>query len=211
MADGYRWQGWFVAQWSRAALPGAVIILALLPVLANDENRPLILLVTLLPVYMIHQYEEHAHGRFMAFFNRFIGRGYDVLTPGGVFWINIAGVWALFLATFYLARFVALGFALIPIYLTLVNALLHIGPGLRLCGYNPGLWTALILFVPWGAYLLVFFNGLIVSGDRLLYNVIGLVAAIALHVVIIGFALRRRAALAAAGPPAPGLSASQYQ
>ncbi len=208
MSDGYRWPSWFVAQWSRAALPGAVIILALLPLLATDENRPLILLVTLLPLYMIHQYEEHAHGRFMAFFNRVIGHGYDVLTPRGIFWINIAGVWALFLATFYLARFVALGFALVPIYLTLVNALLHIGPGLRLRGYNPGLGTALVLFVPWGGYLLVSFNGLI--ADRLLANAIGLVAAIAVHVVVIVFALRRRAALAAAGSPsAPGLAASR--
>ena len=75
-------------------------------------------------------------------------------------------------------------------------------------GYNPGLGTALVLFVPWGGYLLVYLNGLI--ADRLLANAIGLVAAIAVHVVVIVFALRRRAALAAAGSPsAPGLAASR--
>ena len=57
------------------ALPAAVLIQCTLPVLLTADNAPLVLVCTLLPVYMIHQYEEHAHGRFVAFFNATIGGG----------------------------------------------------------------------------------------------------------------------------------------
>jgi hypothetical protein len=37
---------------------------------------------------MIHQYEEHAHGGFVEFFNATVGEGYGVLTKTSAFWIN---------------------------------------------------------------------------------------------------------------------------
>jgi hypothetical protein len=51
------------------ALPFAVLLLCSLPVLLASDNAALVLLYTLLPLYMIHQYEEHEHGRFVDFFN----------------------------------------------------------------------------------------------------------------------------------------------
>ena len=193
MDSGYRFQSWFVDQWSRVALPCAIVILALVPVLANEENIDIVLVVTLLPVYMIHQYEEHARGRFIAFFNATAGKGHEVLTPWSIFWINIVGVWAVFLVSFYLARYVALGFALAPIYLTLVNGVIHVLTSVRLRRYNPGLWTSLALFIPWGGVMLLTFRG--VSPAPTAFDVGALLFAIALHAVIAVYALRRRAAL----------------
>ena len=62
------------------ALPFAVLALCALPVFSSTENLPLILLYTLLPLYMIHRYEEHAHGRFVECFNSTIGKGYEDMT-----------------------------------------------------------------------------------------------------------------------------------
>jgi hypothetical protein len=78
-----------------------------LPIFSGADNLPLILLYTLLPLYMIHQYEEHAHGEVIEFFNATMGRGYGVLTKASALWINMLEVWVAFLVTFYLARYVA--------------------------------------------------------------------------------------------------------
>ena len=89
------------------------------------DNLSLILLYTLLPVYIIHQYEEHAHGRFVDFFNSTIGKEYNVLTEVSVFWINILEVWVLFIVSVYLAKCVAIGVAFVPVYATIFNGFTH--------------------------------------------------------------------------------------
>ena len=75
--------------WSRVALPFAILTLCSLPIFSSADNLLLILLYTLLPVYMIYQYEEHAHGGFVEFFNATVGEGYGVLTKTSAFWINM--------------------------------------------------------------------------------------------------------------------------
>jgi hypothetical protein len=92
MTDRFRFGSWIVENWSRMALPFAVVALCSLPIFANSSNLPLILTYTLLPVYMIHHYEEHAHGRFVELNNSTIGRGLEVLTRTSTFWINILEV-----------------------------------------------------------------------------------------------------------------------
>jgi hypothetical protein len=67
---------------------------------------------------------------FAAFVNSNIAQGRDVLTRGIAFWINILGVWVLFVVSFYLAKYVAIGFAFAPVYATLINALTHALEGL---------------------------------------------------------------------------------
>jgi hypothetical protein len=189
--DGrYRLGPWIVDNWSRMALPFAVLMLVSLPIFSGGGNLPMLLLYTLLPVYMIHQYEEHAHGRFVEFFNATIGRGRGVLTKVSAFWINILEVWLLFLVTFYLARYVAPGFAFVPIWLTVFNGLTHVVASVSLRRYNPGLYTSLALFFPWGLFLLIYFWG-IVAYD-LLFNAVGLLTAVVGHALIVVYALRRR-------------------
>lgn len=199
MNGEYRLGPWIVENWSRMALPFAVLALCSLPLFSGAGSRPLILLYTLLPAYMIHQYEEHAHGRFVEFFNSTIGKGHEVLTKVSAFWINILEVWVLFLVSFYLAKYLALGFALIPVYTTVFNALTHVIASAALRRYNPGLYTSVLLFVPWGIFLLVYFNRMI-SHD-LLFNAVGLLTAIAGHALIVVYALRRRGELEADSPP----------
>jgi hypothetical protein len=178
------------------ALPFAALALCSLPVFASADNLALILLYTLLPVYMIHQYEEHAHGKFVEFFNSTIGKGHEVLTKTSAFWINILEVWLLFLVSFYLAKYVSIGFAFVPIYTTIFNGITHVIASLALGRYNPGLYTSILLFFPWGLFLLVYFYG--ISSSNLLFNAVGLLAAILGHAVIVVYAVRRRDKLEAA-------------
>jgi hypothetical protein len=193
MDDRYSLGPWIVENWSRMALPFAVLILCSLPIFLTANNESLILLYTLLPVYMIHQYEEHAHGRFVEFFNSTIGRGQKVLSKVSAFWLNILEVWLLFLVSFYLAKYVAMGFAFVPIYTVLVNGLTHVIASLALRRYNPGLYTTLLLFFPWGLFLLVYFNA--ATGSNLVFNVIGVLVGIVGHAIIVVYALRRRSNL----------------
>jgi hypothetical protein len=199
MDDDYRFRSWLVDGygWARMSPPAAVLVLASLPLFPTDAGAALILAYTLLPAYMVHQYEEHARGRFAAFANSEIAHGREMLTRSGAFWINVLGVWALFLALFYLARYAAIGFAFGAIYATVINGITHALGGAVLRRYNPGLYTSLALFLPWGIFLLVYFNSVV--GDRLVFNVVGLLVGVALHAVIVGYLMRRRARLLSAG------------
>ena len=172
------------------ALPFAVLALCSMPIFLSASNLPLILLYTLLPAYMIHQYEEHAHGKFVEFFNSTIGKGHDVLTKVSAFWINILEVWVLFLVSFYLAKYVSIGLAFVPIYTTILNGITHVIASLALRKYNPGLYTSILLFFLWGFFLLAYFGR--ISPSSLLFNVVGLLAAIIGHAIIVVYAVRRR-------------------
>ncbi len=119
-----------------------------------------------------------------------MGKEHDVLTKASAFWINILEVWLLFLVSFYLAKYVALGVAFVPIYLTIINGLTHVIAGIARRRYNPGLYTSLLLFFPWGFFLLVYFGG--ITGFSLLFNGIGLLAAVIGHAIIVVYALERR-------------------
>jgi hypothetical protein len=55
----------------------------------------------------------------------------------------------------YLAKYVAINFAFVPIYMTLINGITHVIGSLSLRRYNPGLYT---LLFPGGILLLVYFN-----------------------------------------------------
>lgn len=199
MDNDYRFWPWLVDGygWSRMSLPAAVLVLASLPLFLADADAPLILMYTLLPAYMIHQYEEHARGAFAAFVNSRVGQGREVLTRPGAFWINVLGVWVLFLLLFYLARYVAIGFAFGAIYATVINGTTHALGGVALRRYNPGLYTSLVLFLPWGLFLLVYFNS-ILAESLLAFNVVGLLIGVGLHAVVMGYLLRRRAKLLSA-------------
>jgi hypothetical protein len=202
MDGGYRLWPWFVDNWSRVGLPLVVLSLCSLPIFWTDDHRWPVLLYASLPIYMIHQYEEHAHGRFVATFNATIGRGQGVLTKTSAFWFNLLEVWVAFVVSFYLARYVAVGFAFVPVYTMLVNGLTHVIAAVSGRGYNPGLATALALFLPYGLFLLVYF--LDRTDDALAYNALGLALAVVGHAVIVGYALRRRRALALEGAAGHG-------
>jgi Na+-translocating ferredoxin:NAD+ oxidoreductase RnfE subunit len=90
----------------------------------------------------------------------------------------------------WLAYHVDLAIGLLPIYLMGVNALTHVATAVADRAYNPGLWTAIGVFLPvsvWGA---------IEIGDTADagagWQLIGLAFALALHAAIMGY-IRGRA------------------
>jgi hypothetical protein len=136
--------------WVYGGFLAGLLLLALAPLLAAGWDRPAALAYLTLPVYMLHQFEEHDDDRFRRFVNDVLGHGRELLTVRAVFWINILGVWALLAACLWLVRLDHAGWAALAGWLLVVNGLLHVGQGIALRRYNPGLFTAVVLFLPLG-------------------------------------------------------------
>ena len=134
---------WLVGkwQWPYAALFSACFLGVLAPLVFRYAGTPLGLVYLQLPIYMLHQYEEHAGDRFRRWVNNMVGHGRDVLTPIATFWINSLLVWLLDLVALYLACFIDLSLGLIAIYLPIPNAFGHVVPSIVRRQSNPGLLT----------------------------------------------------------------------
>jgi hypothetical protein len=189
---------WLVGQWQwpTACLFAAYVMLALAPVWISVAGMAMALVVLQLPLYMVHQFEEHHHDRFRLYLNEKVAHC-DALTPSGAFWINSLGVWGLDLVMIYLAVFVDMRFALAAFYLPLVNGLTHIREALARREYNPGLCTSIVLFLPiagWGLYEVSR-----VSGATWQNHAAGLGIAVAIHVAIIVYIVGRIRQLRSAG------------
>jgi len=144
-------------QWPYATACAAAFLLAVVPVLVATAGWVLTLIYLQLPIYMLHQLEEHTDDRFRTFTNAEIGHGKEVLSRNATFFIKSVGVWGNEFVAFYLAVFVNPGWGLAAMYLPFVNAFGHVGQGIAMRRYNPGLWTAAFLFLPisGGALVLV--------------------------------------------------------
>ena len=179
--------------WVYGGFLAGLMFLAFMPLLAAHWSPAFTAIFLLLPVYMLHQYEEHDADRFRLYVNRTIGHGAEVLTPAAVFVINIGAVWLLGLIVVYLAWWFGSGFGLISVYLMLVNAAVHIVGAVRTRGYNPGLGTAVVLFLPVGFYA---FWRIQASGEAgAADHAVGLVVGVAVHALIVVYAVRRRSVL----------------
>ena len=192
---------WLVAewQWPMAALFAAALLLLMAPVWGVVAGSTIALVWLQLPIYMVHQFEEHYGDRFRLYVNRNVAHC-DALTPQGAFWINSLGVWGIDLAMLYLAVFVSPTLALAAFYLPIVNAIAHIRETAVRRQYNPGLWTSLALFLPvagYGLYRVTQETGA-TAGDQAL----GFGIAVAVHAAIIVYLVLRirklRGGLAAA-------------
>jgi hypothetical protein len=186
------WQ-WLVRdwQWPAAALFASVFLLAALVPFGVPTGEPVALVAVQLPVYMLHQWEEHAGDRFRRYINRVIGRGREVLTPAATFWINALGVWGVDLLALYACWLLGPAAGLAAGYLAVVNGCSHVIQAVALREYNPGLWTAAVLLVPVGGWG-VWAAG---AGAGLWAHAIGLVAALGVHAAIAAHVARRRARL----------------
>ena len=107
--------------WVYGGALAGLMLLALTPLLLGGWDRPAVLAFLVLPVYMLHQYEEHDDDRFHRFVVAELGKGRDVLPTPTIFLINIVGVWALMVVVLWLMRRVDPGFAVLAGYLVLVN------------------------------------------------------------------------------------------
>lgn len=181
----------FFTSWVYGGSLAGLLLLGLMPAFAPGWSLALVLVFLHLPGYMLHQLEEHADDRFRRFFNAIMGGGREVLTPAAVFVVNVPGVWGVNLASILLAARVDLGWGLIGVYLTLVNAVVHVAQAARMRRYNPGLATAVGMFLPLAVVSLF----VLIPAATPTQHVVGLVAAVAFHAAIIVHARRRRAKL----------------
>lgn len=172
-----------ISSWVYGGFLAAILLLALSPLLVAGWPLPLAATFLLMPAYMVHQYEEHDRDRFRLFFNETIGQGFDVLSPLAVFITNVPGVWGVVALSLYGAVWFNLGWALIAVYLVLVNAVVHIVHAVLFRRYNPGLVTALVLFLPLGWFTLAVINR--AGGGSSTFHVIGVSSAIAIHAAIL--------------------------
>ena len=150
----YGWP-WF------ALIAGAVLSLALVlgprppgaPPRLRDPNW---LLQIGLPIYMLHQFEEHGRdvfGRpypFLASFCGVLGHP-DPSTcpadPAFLFAVNVGAVWIAFASGALVGpRNAMVGAAALGV--PLVNTFMHVGPALAKQAYNPGVLTSVLLLAP---------------------------------------------------------------
>ncbi|MBN9021085.1 MAG: HXXEE domain-containing protein [Rhizobiales bacterium] len=176
-----------------AGLIAALFLLAVLPLFGGGWILPLILVYLMLPAYMLHQVEEHAGDRFRRYVNRQVLKVPDALTTVAVVVINVPLVWGVYLVVLYLARFAGVGWGLVAAYLMLVNAVLHVVAALVRRGYNPGLATAVVVFLPLSIWSLVAISS--VPGVTVLQQAVGLAVGVLVHLAIVVHVRRRVAKL----------------
>jgi hypothetical protein len=176
---------WFEKNWMYAGFVAGLFLLAVAPLFVTAWPVAMFAVYLQLPVYMLHQLEEHYGDRFRQFANEHVAGGLNALTTPAVVFINVPGVWGIDLAAIYLAHFVHIGLGLIAVYLMLVNAVAHIMAGLVLRMYNPGLVTGVALFIPAGLWALFAVSA--VPGVTMADHAIGLGIAILIHAGIIAY------------------------
>ena len=183
--------------WVYGGFLAGLMVLALFPLLTQGWSAQDYLSFLVLPLYMLHQFEEHDDDRFRTFFNATIGKGYPVLTQSAVFIINIVGVWCVLVAVFYAMRWWSSGWGIIAIYLIAINAAVHIFSAAFEKQYNPGLITACLFFVPLTAYYSWTQDQISIA-----QNIVGFVIAFAIHASIMVYAkMRYRRLVLILAPP----------
>jgi hypothetical protein len=193
----------FIADnWQKAlpvlALIGVAVWLALF---RSDPASEQAMFAGLLVIYMLHQTEEHLWpGGFRQFTNARVfesGRDDWPVDAGGVALVNIGYVWLpVALAALFPQglRWLGLGW----VALTLINAVTHIVTSIRFRCYNPGLVTAIVLFVPFTVWVLAseVSRGLLSGGEVALLVLLGVLLHIPVAALFVVPYLRKRSAAA---------------
>ena len=182
---------WLVSewQWPRAALLSGLFLLALFPAWWHAEGIAFALVYLQLPLYLVHQFEEHDHDRFRRFVNEHVAGGLNALTPMATFVINSVLIWVLFTIVILLALFVDLGIGLIAVYATALNGITHAIGAVVTRSYNPGLLTSVVLFIPIG--VLATYEVVDTADPSTGLQLLAIGMAVAVHVVLFGYILSR--------------------
>ena len=189
-----------VSHWVYGGVLAGVLLLLLAPLLVANQPTAFVAAFLHLPAYMVHQYEEHDRDRFRLFFNQTLGHGHDVLSPLAVFVTNVPGVWGVIALALYGAAFAGAGWALVAVYLVLVNAFVHIVHAIVFRRYNPGLATAIAIFLPLGGATIWLLHR--TGADSPGHHAFGLAAAVLIHAAILLHVQRKLARLRAVSPRA---------
>ncbi|MEM8801212.1 MAG: HXXEE domain-containing protein [Pseudomonadota bacterium] len=130
--------------WAYATPPVALLLIGLYPFIGSAIELSVF---SSLPIYMFHQYEEHDDNRFALFLNGMMGSEKRGLSARDVWIVNVIFVWFFLLAVFYLSSIDA-QWGVLAAYLLAINGVVHMVWALKFRSYNPGLWTAILLFIP---------------------------------------------------------------
>jgi hypothetical protein len=189
---------YIAANWQKALPVLAIVTAALwIALFRNDPASEQAIFAALLVIYMLHQTEEHLWpGGFRQFTNAHVfesGRDDWPVDAGGVALVNIGYVWLPVVAAALFPqalRWVGLAW----IGLTLINAITHIVTSIRFRGYNPGLVTAIVLFVPFTVWALLHEagRGLLSDADIGLIVLLGLLLHIPVAALFVVPYLRKR-------------------
>ncbi|WP_077329776.1 HXXEE domain-containing protein [Virgibacillus siamensis] len=174
---------WLIAYWPHVSFFAAIFIT--LPLLTFLPYLDLLSLWIWLqvPIYMLHQFEEHGTGKFKLWINHVIfnSKEKEVLTNEHLFWINAPLTWVLF-PLFAALSSIHPSFALWIIMTSILNSALHIGATAVQRKYNPGFWASLVLNMPSGIFVIYLMqqHGILNS-----INVtVSIIIAIAAHALI---------------------------
>jgi len=120
------------------------------------------------------------------------------LTRAATFWINALLVWAIDLVALWTAYFGDLAIGLVPIYIMGVNAITHVAGAVAWRAYNPGLFTAGVVFLPFSIAAAIEISNDADAGVG--SQLLALAVAVAVHAALIGYVISRdrRLGLAAA-------------
>ena len=124
-----------------------MLLLVLTPVWLHVAGSAIALVLLQLPLYMVHQFEEHHHDRFRLYLNQKVAHC-DALTPEGHVLDQFARRVGARHRDAVPGGVCESGVALAAFYLPMVNALTHIREAVARREYNPGLCTSIVLFLP---------------------------------------------------------------
>lgn len=169
------------ANWQKA-LPALAVIGVVTWVLMFRQNASSeqAIFAALLVVYLVHQIEEHLWpGGFRQFTNAHVfesGNDDWPVDAGGVALVNIGYVWLpIIAAAMFPSELRWLGLAWVG--LTLINAIIHVVTSIRVRGYNPGVITSILFFLPFTIWVLAneASRGALSTGDIGLILLLGVV------------------------------------
>lgn len=173
-----------------AHLGGAIALAILLTAALNTEQWTGLELLLWLHValLLLHQCEEYVYpGGFQEFYNTNVwGKSpltSQPLTGNGVLFVNVVLGWTAYTVAALVGAKV-LWFAVGLFFVTLLNGVMHTVMAVLLRQYNPGFFTGLFAFLPFGVFALGYVRESLVFHEWLLAGGVGLLSAAAIPTAI---------------------------
>lgn len=177
---------WLYKHWAKLSLFLAIIVIVIIYFFINPRNFLLFLIWIQLPIYLLHQFEEHNWNGFKNYVNKTVFKvkeGDFPLNDKIIFWVNIPIIWIL-IPIFAGLSSVNMMFGLWIPYFAVFNSLTHVIVSIQNREYNPGLIVSLILGIPVGIYALILFYSYIQV--PVLISALSLLFAVLLHLIVFG-------------------------
>jgi Protein of unknown function with HXXEE motif len=175
---------WLYKNWAKLSVLIAIVITIIIVVFIKPENMVLFLIWIQIPIYLLHQFEEHAWNGFKNYINKKVfnvQEGDFPLNDKNIFWINIPIIWIL-MPIFAALSSLNIMFGLWIPYFAVFNSLSHVIFSIRNREYNPGLIVSIILGIPVGIYaLIIFYSSIDVPA---IISIISIFFALLLHLFI---------------------------